>query len=70
MQLVYRYDEEDNTYMIKTKVSTDITRLLKVLFKRGYFELITIGDVTTYSSLQYKEKLPALTHLEYDKKRC
>ena len=62
--LVYRYDEEHETYNIMMQVTPDITRLLKVLFKKRYFEPITIGDVATYSSLLYKAKLPALTDLK------
>ena len=58
------------TYKIKNNTSTELGRVIRALYQYGYFEPITIGDVATYASIIYKQKLPKITRLDYDEKYC
>ena len=70
MKLVKEYDATRDRYKIKNNTSTELGRVIRELYQYGYFEPITIGDVATYASIIYKQKLPKITRLDYDEKYC
>ncbi len=60
----------DGVYRINNSKNTSLTLVIKALFKYNRFTPITIGDIVTYSSPIYKERLEKIIKLEYDEKRC
>ncbi|EAX88487.1 hypothetical protein TVAG_209380 [Trichomonas vaginalis G3] len=60
----------ETRYAINSKLVTPISKILELRFKHNYFEPIRTGELCTYFTTLYKEKLGEMIDLNYTPKYC